>query len=156
MAGRQRIDRVRRQYNQWVANQTLEDYALRFTAKSARRWSAGQSVHGLESPRGGSITAPKTRSMAIRWPRRGLSGRMFHPVKTITRSNSGTTIGRCPPNPEPPHASRAASLPYGYSHHLKPYFTPSADALTLGARDAFTQSGCTMSVPFQTPSLRKR
>ncbi len=42
MAGRQRIDRVRRQYNQWVANQTLEDYALRFTAKSARRWSASR------------------------------------------------------------------------------------------------------------------
>jgi len=40
VVGRQRIDRVRRQYNQWVANQTLEDYALRFTAKSARRWSA--------------------------------------------------------------------------------------------------------------------
>ena len=30
------------QYNQWVANQTLEDYALRFTAKSARRWSAAR------------------------------------------------------------------------------------------------------------------
>ncbi len=42
MAGLQRIDRVRRQYNQWVANQTLEDYALRFTAKSARRWSAAR------------------------------------------------------------------------------------------------------------------
>ena len=42
MAGRQRIDRVRRQYNQWVANQTLEDYALRFTAKSARRWFAAR------------------------------------------------------------------------------------------------------------------
>ena len=42
MAGRQRIDRVRRQYNQWVANQTLEDYALRFTAKGARRWSAAR------------------------------------------------------------------------------------------------------------------
>ncbi len=42
MVGRQRIDRVRRQYNQWVANQTLEDYALRFTAKSARRWSASR------------------------------------------------------------------------------------------------------------------
>src|SRR4029078_4288871 len=42
LAGRQRIDRVRRQYNQWVANQTLEDYALRFTAKSARRWSAAR------------------------------------------------------------------------------------------------------------------
>ena len=40
MSGRQRIVRVRRQYNQWVANQTLEDYALRFTATSARRWSS--------------------------------------------------------------------------------------------------------------------
>ena len=42
MAARQNIFRVRRSYNQWVANQTLEDYALRFTAKSARRWSAGR------------------------------------------------------------------------------------------------------------------
>ena len=40
MAERQRIDRVRRQYNQWVADETLEDYALRFTATRARRWSA--------------------------------------------------------------------------------------------------------------------
>ena len=39
MATRQRILRVRREYNQWVANQTLEDYALRFTAKASRRWS---------------------------------------------------------------------------------------------------------------------
>lgn len=39
MQATQHIFRVRRQYNQWVANQTLEDYALRFTAKSARRWS---------------------------------------------------------------------------------------------------------------------
>jgi signal transduction histidine kinase/CheY-like chemotaxis protein len=39
MTGRQRIARVRRQYNQWVGDQTLEDYALRFTAHSARRWS---------------------------------------------------------------------------------------------------------------------
>ncbi|PXX89086.1 hybrid sensor histidine kinase/response regulator [Marinobacter vulgaris] len=42
MSARQSIFRVRRKYNQWVANQTLEDYALRFTAKSARRWSAGR------------------------------------------------------------------------------------------------------------------
>jgi signal transduction histidine kinase/DNA-binding NarL/FixJ family response regulator len=39
MNAQQRIVRVRRNYNQWVANQTLEDYALRFTAKSARKWS---------------------------------------------------------------------------------------------------------------------
>ncbi len=29
----------RRQYNKWVANETLEDFALRFTAKKSRRWS---------------------------------------------------------------------------------------------------------------------
>jgi signal transduction histidine kinase/CheY-like chemotaxis protein len=40
MTAHQRIVRVRRNYNQWVANQTLEDYALRFTAKTARRWSS--------------------------------------------------------------------------------------------------------------------
>ncbi len=40
MARRQRIIPIRRDYNQWVANQTMEDYALRFTAKSARRWSS--------------------------------------------------------------------------------------------------------------------
>ena len=30
----------RRNYNQWVADETLEDYALRFTNLSARKWSA--------------------------------------------------------------------------------------------------------------------
>lgn len=35
----QQIFRAQRSYNRWVANQTLEDYALRFTAKSARQWS---------------------------------------------------------------------------------------------------------------------
>ncbi|HEY7886589.1 MAG TPA: hybrid sensor histidine kinase/response regulator, partial [Cellvibrionaceae bacterium] len=42
MTARQHIFRVRRNYNQWVANETLEDYALRFTAKSARRWSSAR------------------------------------------------------------------------------------------------------------------
>src|ERR1700693_1966315 len=35
----ERIVPIRRDYNRWVANQTLEDYALRFTANSARKWS---------------------------------------------------------------------------------------------------------------------
>jgi signal transduction histidine kinase/DNA-binding NarL/FixJ family response regulator len=35
----QQIVRERRQYNQWVATQTLEDYALRYTAASARKSS---------------------------------------------------------------------------------------------------------------------
>lgn len=42
MAAKQQIYRVRRSYNQWVNNQTLEDYALRFTAKASRRWSLGR------------------------------------------------------------------------------------------------------------------
>lgn len=64
MSGRQRIDRVRREYNKWAADQTLEDFALRFTAKSARRWPAARvaqtalgsvSFLALEAI-GGSIT----------------------------------------------------------------------------------------------------
>ncbi|MEZ5729042.1 MAG: hypothetical protein R3E48_14225 [Burkholderiaceae bacterium] len=35
----QRISKVRRDYNRWVATETLEDYALRFTPRSFRRWS---------------------------------------------------------------------------------------------------------------------
>jgi len=45
MTTEQRIVRVRRQYNQWVGNQTLEDFALRFTAKTARKWSSGRVVN---------------------------------------------------------------------------------------------------------------
>ncbi len=36
---RQRIVRERRQYNQWVNSQTLEDYALRYTPERARKSS---------------------------------------------------------------------------------------------------------------------
>lgn len=35
----QPILKVRRHYNQWVANETLEDYALRFTARKSRHMS---------------------------------------------------------------------------------------------------------------------
>lgn len=35
----QRILKTRRDYNRWVANETLEDYALRFTPHSFRKWS---------------------------------------------------------------------------------------------------------------------
>ena len=36
MAIEQRIFRVRRNYNKWVANQTLEDFALRFTGTQSK------------------------------------------------------------------------------------------------------------------------
>jgi signal transduction histidine kinase/CheY-like chemotaxis protein len=36
---RQTIAKVRRDYNAWVANETLEDYALRFAPRSFRKWS---------------------------------------------------------------------------------------------------------------------
>jgi hypothetical protein len=35
----QRITLVRRDYNGWVASETMEDYALRFTPQRFRKWS---------------------------------------------------------------------------------------------------------------------
>lgn len=35
----QRVVKVRRDYNDWVAQETMEDYALRFTPRSFRKWS---------------------------------------------------------------------------------------------------------------------
>ena len=35
----QPIYRFRREYNSWVADESMEDYALRYTPKSFRRWS---------------------------------------------------------------------------------------------------------------------
>ncbi len=34
----QRVVKLRRDYNTWVANETIEDYALRFTPRSFRKW----------------------------------------------------------------------------------------------------------------------
>ena len=39
MRASQHIFRVRREYNKWVADETLEDYSLRFAAQSRRLWS---------------------------------------------------------------------------------------------------------------------
>ena len=36
----QQVVKVRRDYNSWVARETIEDYALRFTPRSFRKWSA--------------------------------------------------------------------------------------------------------------------
>ena len=38
----QNVFKVRRDYNTWVANETLEDYALRFTPRSYRKWPVWQ------------------------------------------------------------------------------------------------------------------
>ena len=35
----QRVVKIRRDYNSWVATETLEDYALRFTPHRFRKWS---------------------------------------------------------------------------------------------------------------------
>ena len=48
----QRVVKVRRDYNAWVANETLEDYALRFTPRSFRKWSefrVGNTAFGSAS-----------------------------------------------------------------------------------------------------------
>ena len=38
----QRVVKVRRDYNSWVARETMEDYALRFTPRSFRKWSVAR------------------------------------------------------------------------------------------------------------------
>ena len=35
----QKIFRIRRDYNAWVADESMEDYALRYTPRSFRKWS---------------------------------------------------------------------------------------------------------------------
>jgi signal transduction histidine kinase/CheY-like chemotaxis protein/purine-cytosine permease-like protein len=44
-APQQRVIKVRRDYNAWVASESLEDYALRFTPHSFRKWSAWRVAH---------------------------------------------------------------------------------------------------------------
>jgi len=34
-----KIVKERRDYNTWVANETIEDYSLRYAPKSFRKWS---------------------------------------------------------------------------------------------------------------------
>ena len=38
----QRIIKIRRDYNRWCADETMEDYALRFAPRSFRKWSASR------------------------------------------------------------------------------------------------------------------
>jgi signal transduction histidine kinase/CheY-like chemotaxis protein len=64
MSGQQRVIGQRQKYNQWVGDQTLEDFALRYTAQKSRRWSSlrvGNTALGAVSflaceAIGGSIT----------------------------------------------------------------------------------------------------
>ena len=42
---RQRVVKLRRDYNGWVAHETMEDYALRFTPRAFRKWSEARVAH---------------------------------------------------------------------------------------------------------------
>jgi len=41
----QRVIKVRRDYNAWVASESLEDYALRFTPRAFRKWGPQRVAH---------------------------------------------------------------------------------------------------------------
>ena len=48
----QKIFRIRREYNAWVADESIEDYALRYTPRSFRKWSewrVGNTAFGAVS-----------------------------------------------------------------------------------------------------------
>ncbi len=78
MVPRQRIVRERRQYNQWVATQTLEDYALRYTAAQARQSDVPRRQHRLRPHRLPRLRGHRRRDHAVlrlhqrrqrhRWP----------------------------------------------------------------------------------------
>ncbi len=114
MAARQRIIPIRRQYNRWVANETLEDYALRFTAKSARRWSqerVAQTAIGAISflaleAIGGAITlsygtvnavaaivAASLAMLAVGWPIARTAARHGVDIDLLTRGAGFGYIG---------------------------------------------------------------
>ena len=69
----QKIIRERRQYNQWVNSQTLEDYALRFTADRARKSTArvGNTALGpiafLACEAIGGTISTRSQSMDVGW-----------------------------------------------------------------------------------------
>ncbi|MBE9608781.1 response regulator [Chitinilyticum piscinae] len=44
---RSEVEKVRRQYNQWVANESIEDYALRYSPASFRKWSPSVIGHTM-------------------------------------------------------------------------------------------------------------
>jgi signal transduction histidine kinase/purine-cytosine permease-like protein/DNA-binding NarL/FixJ family response regulator len=44
-AATQKIFRIRRDYNAWVADESMEDYALRYTPRSFRKWSEMRVAH---------------------------------------------------------------------------------------------------------------
>jgi signal transduction histidine kinase/purine-cytosine permease-like protein/DNA-binding NarL/FixJ family response regulator len=61
MSGQQRVIHQRRRYNQWVGDQTLEDFALRYTARRFSAFRVGNTALGAVSflaceAIGGSIT----------------------------------------------------------------------------------------------------
>lgn len=114
MAARQRIIPIRRQYNRWVADETLEDYALRFTAKSARRWSqqrVAQTAIGaisflaLEAIGGaitlsygtvnavGAILAASLAMLAVGWPIARTAARHGVDIDLLTRGAGFGYIG---------------------------------------------------------------
>lgn len=94
MAARQRIIPVRREYNRWVANQTLEDYALRFTAKSARQFSSNRISHTAI----GAISFLALEAIG------GAITLSYGTTNAFTPSSS-------PPSPCSPSACRSAVMP---------------------------------------------
>ena len=115
MTAHQRIVRVRRNYNKWVANQTLEDYALRFTAKSARKWSSLRvantaigaiSFLALEAI-GGAITVNYGVANAVS-AILVVGGLGYVGLNTSNPGSSSRTINSCAPASSPVCAAQGA------------------------------------------------
>ena len=114
MAAPQRLIPSRREYNRWVADETLEDFALRYTPASARRWSGGaiantamgsssfmalEAIGGLITLRYGFVTAALAILVssliifATAWPIALASARRGIDVDLLTRGAGFGYIG---------------------------------------------------------------
>ena len=84
--GPQRIVKIRRAYNRWVGDETLEDYALRFTARSFRKWSelriANTALGGISFLALEAIGAERTERYELG---RYQGRRVVHLIYRITR-----------------------------------------------------------------------
>ena len=83
----QKIIRERRQYNQWVASQTLEDYALRFTAVRARQVDRARRQHRARPHRVSGVRSHRRHAHpALRIPECGLGHRRIRGADVPHRS----------------------------------------------------------------------
>lgn len=80
----QRVVKVRRDYNTWIANETMEDYALRFTPRSYRKWTESR-VANTAFGAAAFLVLEAVGATRLSWPASGRLGTTSNSIWTATR-----------------------------------------------------------------------